>query len=127
MAAKVSDNVREREGGIGEARRRSEEIRPGDDAPTANGAAELRPPRVTPKTTSTRLKAAMTSPSPGPGLLRTWVDRLTAGNENMRFVRTTSAGAHELSRDVAGQFSQMQTADQYVGAADHRIEMCAGH
>ena len=30
MAAKVSDNVREREGGIGEARRRSEELRPGD-------------------------------------------------------------------------------------------------
>src|SRR6266542_3598061 len=62
-------------------------------APTAKGATELRPLRTTPKITRSNPKVAITSPSHNPGVLRTCVDTVTAGSENIRFAKITPTAA----------------------------------
>src|SRR5438552_8946478 len=54
-------------------------------APTANGAAELRPERTTPKMTSNSPAVATTSASQSPPAERVLVDHSIAGDENIRF------------------------------------------
>ena len=62
-------------------------------APTAKGAALARPLRTTPNMTRSRPNVATTSLSHSPGLLRTWLEALTAGRENMTLAMITQTTA----------------------------------
>src|SRR5262249_5368952 len=57
-------------------------------APTANGAAVVRPERTTPKITSSRPNVATASASQTPPPLRVFVESSIAGSENIRLART---------------------------------------
>src|SRR5690349_8535141 len=75
MPANVSDSVRASvTAGLAKLVDDVKKYAPVMYAPTANGAAPPRPPRVSPKTTRSRPKVATVSPNHRLGLLRTCVD-----------------------------------------------------
>jgi hypothetical protein len=94
MPANVSDSVRARvTAGLAKLVDEVKKYASVIYAPTANGAAPPRPPRVVPNTTRSRPNVATTSASHKPALLRTWLEMDTAGNENIRLATTTPAPA----------------------------------
>ena len=62
-------------------------------APTANGAALVRPERTTPKMTRSSPRVATVSASQRPLPLRCFVESSTAGKENIRLAITAPVTA----------------------------------
>jgi len=89
MPAKVFDKLRANvTAGLAKLVDEVKKYAPPMYAATANGAADARPERTTPKMTSRRPMVATTSLTHRPAPLRAWVDNSTAGNENITLATT---------------------------------------
>ena len=124
----VGERAADRDGGVGEARRRREPVGGARcSPPTANGAAVGRPERTTPRITISSPKVATTSPSHRPPATRSWVERSTAGElEHQVGDDRADARADDLGGDVGAALARsVMPAERPVGERDDRVEVGA--
>src|SRR6266540_605842 len=80
----------------------------------------------TPKITRRNLKISTTSPDQSPEPLRTCVDTVTAGSENIRLATDYAyARTCHLGDDIRREFARPKPAQHGIGGTDDRIEVRA--